>query len=458
MFMKLKKYSSHILILCLLTFFSASCTKFLEVELPRDQVISELVFKDDVTADAATTGMYTRLLTNSGFPLTMRLSSQLADEVVFRGANAANLILENNALTPDNISVSGPWAVFYQVIYSANSILEGLETAPLVSAAKKQQLQGEAHFARAYAHFMLVNYWNDIPYVTTTDVKVTSKVSRLPSAEVYKAILDDLNQAQALLPLNYATANRARPNKAVATALLAQVHLYMRNWALAEAAATQLISNPEYKILADAGSVFIQTSQETIWQLATVNGFTLDAAAYVPASGAPAYVYRPELMAEFEAGDQRKAKWVRTVVVAGVTCQSPYKYKTRALVTTPPLPQPEDLVVFRLAEQYLIRAEARARQDNLAGAMEDLRVIRDRANLLPLSGLSKPDLLLAIEKERRLELMTEMYHRWFDLKRTDRANAVLGPLKPTWTPAAVWMPIPFNELERNPNLKQNPGY
>jgi hypothetical protein len=368
--------------------------------------------------------------------------------------------LENNALTADNIAVSGPWTNFYQVIYTANSILEGMEKAPAVSAPKKQQLRGEAYFARAFAHFLLVNFWNDVPYVTTTDVNVTSQVSRQPSAEVYQHILDDLEQVQALLPANYPTANRARPNQAVATALLAEVHLYMENWAAAENAATQLIANGSYKLPADVNNVFLRNSEEVIWQLATVNGFTADGTAYVPTTGAPTYLYRKELMDAFEDGDQREAKWVRTAVVSGVTYLSPFKYKARALVTTPPVPPAEDMVVFRLAEQYLIRAEARARQDKLPGAIADLKMIRDRAGLVEQidPNISQPDLLLAIEKERRLELMAEMYHRWFDLKRTDRANAVLGALKPTWKPTAVWFPIPALELQRNRKLSQNEGY
>jgi uncharacterized membrane protein len=459
--MKLKKYTHRILFLLVLSVCLASCAKYLEVELPRDQIISELVFEDDKTVDAVATGMYTRLLVMAGLTNTMRASSQSADEVVARSSNVNTMPLENNALTADNIAVSGPWTNFYQVIYTANSILEGMETTTAVSAPKKQQLRGEAYFSRAFAHFLLVNFWNDVPYVTTTDVNVTSKVSRQPSAEVYQHILDDLAQAQALLSASYPTANRARPNQAVATALLAEVHLYMKNWAAAETAATQLITNVSYKLAADVNNVFLRSSEETIWQLATVNGFTGDGATYVATTGAPNFLYGKGLMDAFEDVDQRKTKWVRTVVVSGVTYQSPYKYKARALVTTTPVPPAEDMVIFRLAEQYLIRAEARARQDNLPGAIADLKVIRDRASLLlpPIDpAISKPDLLLAIEKERRLELMAEMYHRWFDLKRTDRANAVLGALKPTWKATAVWFPIPAIELQRNRNLTQNEDY
>lgn len=85
-------------------------------------------------------------------------------------------------------------------------------------------------------------------------------------------------------------------------------------------------------------------------------------------------------------------------------------------------------MLLRLAEQYLIRAEVRAQREHLAGAIDDLNVIRNRAGITPLLyGKSKADILLAVEKERKLELFGEGYgHRWIDLARTGRIDAVLG--------------------------------
>jgi hypothetical protein len=116
--------------------------------------------------------------------------------------------------------------------------------------------------------------------------------------------------------------------------------------------------------------------------------------------------------------------------------------------------------VLRLAEQYLIRAEARANQNNIAGAVDDINVIRTRAGLPAVSqGVSKDQCLLAIEQERRIELFTEWGHRWFDLKRTNRADAVLSTLKsPNWQSADRLYPIPQSELETDVHLNQNPGY
>jgi hypothetical protein len=120
---------------------------------------------------------------------------------------------------------------------------------------------------------------------------------------------------------------------------------------------------------------------------------------------------------------------------------------------------------------YLTRAEARAYQGNLVGALEDLNVIRTRAGIAPVTGLTqRNDVLQAIENERRLELCFEG-HWYYDLtKRHDwnnpeltRAQVVLGgvdeqgnfvPLNETYNR----FPIPNSEITTNPNITQNPGY
>ena len=123
-----------------------------------------------------------------------------------------------------------------------------------------------------------------------------------------------------------------------------------------------------------------------------------------------------------------------------------------------------------MAEQYLIRAEARINQDNIQKGIEDLNVLRNRARAVatvevpdpipPLkSNLSKSDALLAVEKERRLEFFAEWGHRWLDLKRTNRANDILSIVKAiNWQSTDVLYPIPSTEIINNKNLKQNEGY
>jgi hypothetical protein len=115
---------------------------------------------------------------------------------------------------------------------------------------------------------------------------------------------------------------------------------------------------------------------------------------------------------------------------------------------------------LRFAELYLIRGEARAQQDKLPLAKADIDVLRTRAGLTGLSAaLNHDDMLLAIEQERKVELFGEWGHRWFDLKRTDRASIVIGgEKKNTWKNTAVLYPVPDAQRLINTSLSQNDGY
>ncbi|MEZ4970791.1 MAG: RagB/SusD family nutrient uptake outer membrane protein [Flavobacteriaceae bacterium] len=117
---------------------------------------------------------------------------------------------------------------------------------------------------------------------------------------------------------------------------------------------------------------------------------------------------------------------------------------------------------WRLAEQYLIRSEARTHQGKLPEAIADLDRIRERANLSPLSNVApeigQKALLDSLDTERRRELFTEWGHRWLDLKRTGKVSDLLSSTKPSWQETDTLYPIPEEEIGKNPKLTQNNGY
>ena len=115
-------------------------------------------------------------------------------------------------------------------------------------------------------------------------------------------------------------------------------------------------------------------------------------------------------------------------------------------------------MVLRLADIYLIRAEAAARLGNTAEALDDLNLVRARAGLGASTASVQDDVVNAILHERQVELFTEWGNRWFDLKRTGTVDAVMAPLKPGWQPTAALYPVPQTQLNVNGALKQNPGY
>ena len=113
-----------------------------------------------------------------------------------------------------------------------------------------------------------------------------------------------------------------------------------------------------------------------------------------------------------------------------------------------------------MAEQYLIRAEARVHLKDYTGAVSDLNRIRSRAGVEPLPAMTDENkLLLAVEEERRKELFFERGHRWFDLNRTGRADAIYSKVSyKQWVPEASLWPIPESEMKANRYLEQNLGY
>src|SRR5699024_9452423 len=119
-------------------------------------------------------------------------------------------------------------------------------------------------------------------------------------------------------------------------------------------------------------------------------------------------------------------------------------------------------MVMRLAEQYLIRSEARTQLGKLTGAIADLDKIRKRANLDLIINLKpsidKGTLLDSIQVERQRELFSEWGHRWLDLKRTGTVSEVLSTKKSFWEDTDALYPIPEEERSKNPNLTQNIGY
>ena len=314
-----------------------SCKKYLEVPAPTDQLASSLVFKDDKTATSSLVGLYSDLNSyNSSFAnyVLNFMPSMSADDFYYSLSSAAFNEFRDNSLTPSNTYIDRFWSPVYNYIYHANAILEGLDASTDVSEEIKNQLKGESLFLRAFFYFNLVNIYGDVPLILNTDYKVNTSLPRTSKDEVYSAIVEDLTTAQSLLSDNYPSSERVRANKAVATALLARVYLYLKNYDKAEAEASKLISNSNYSLLSDLNSVFLKNSKETILQWQSINKSTAGVNTWegfsivpVAAGGRAYYNLSDGLLAAFESGDKRKTNWTNTYVLSGVTYYYPFKYK-----------------------------------------------------------------------------------------------------------------------------------
>lgn len=452
------------------SFLFISCEDFLDIDAPRHKIVSETVFTDDQTAISAMTGIYNDLFRaaySGGFENSVTVLSGLSSDNLksLRENDLSLREFSENNIQPNNDRNLALWSSAYNIIYMANSLLEGIDASEGLTNAVRNSLEGEGKFVRAFTYFYLINLYGEVPLILTTDYRENSVSSSAPTTEIYEQIVADLTDASELLEENYRDNDRTRVNRYTALSLMARVHLYLGNWAEAEQASNEVIgNNGQYQILDDLNQVFLVNSKEAIWQISPIGrggplGFTNEGSVFLFLSFALNFTkvsLTDELLQTFEQEDLRLQNWIGLNEATGN--YYPFKYKDRSSFGN----ILEYSMVLRLAEQYLIRAEAHAMQDNLSASIDDLDKLRERAGLPLLSeanpDVGKEELLDIIIQERRRELFAEWGHRWLDLKRTGKASDFLSPMNPDWENTDMLYPIPAEERMKNPNLDQNPGY
>ncbi|MFH6961670.1 RagB/SusD family nutrient uptake outer membrane protein [Flavobacterium plurextorum] len=438
------------------------CDDFTETDLPPTQLYSEYVFEDKATAMAAMADVFARMRDNAVLSgTTSGMSHQLglySDELDYFGNVAESTIFYQNALLPSTSSVGGWWNESYKQIYATNSIIEGVNASNTLISSDKDLLLGEAYFVRAFIHLNLTLLFGDIPYIVTTDYRSNSHVSRIPQSNVFDLIVADLEIAKQKLGAEYTENERIRPNKFAANALLARTYLFAGKWEEAIDQASIVINETsKYTPETDLGNVFLKNSTTTIWQFKPrVEGRNSDEGVtfIFTQTPPPGPVLSTSLISSFEPGDLRKENWTQAVTNGAATWFHANKYKKNINTGT----SVEYSIILRLAEQYLIRAEARAQNGDLIGAKEDLNVIRIGAGLNETTANTQAQILQAILNEIRVEFFTEYGHRFFSLKRFNQLDSALSS-KPGWNSTDRLLPVPEREIGLNPNLApQNPGY
>jgi hypothetical protein len=454
-------YIRNCLLVALIAITGASCKKFVEVNPGAGTIESGAVFSNDQTALSAVAGLHVRMrsvnnaMTNGGLSLYGSLSSDdlfPTTSVANNDAFYKNSLLSNNTIINNNF-----WSFSYRNIYHANAILEGLNHSAGVTDSVKNHIAGEVRLIRALHYFYLVNLFGKVPYITGTDYRVNATKERTEVNTIYTELIKEVTMAEQLLPTYYVSSSKARANKNMAATLLARLYLYTGNYQAAAEWASRVIDSGVYSLEGNPANTFLIGSNEVIWQISSDVANTAEGMSFVPASATarPNFALTTSLLTSFEPNDKRKLSWTKTNINNGNAYTYAYKYKQRTSATIT-----EYNVVCRLAELYLIRAEARAMLNDFSGALEDVNIIRERAGLDAIISIAnQQELLAAIEKEKRLEYFCEWGHRWLDLKRWNQADAILGIEKgANWQPTDALYPIPFNELNYNLMLTQNPGY
>ncbi|NBL64242.1 RagB/SusD family nutrient uptake outer membrane protein [Flavobacterium sp. NST-5] len=385
--------------------------------------------------------------------------------------------LDNLQFTSANAgSVGAMWTNWYKSIGRATNAIEYTENFGLTDEAYKNRLIGEARFLRAFNYFYLVRAFGDVP------LQHVDLVNRAPKEQVYDYIEEDLLAAIEFLPekSEYVAKDLGRATKGAAKALLAKVYLYQRDWQNAYDYANQVITSGEYGLEGDYA---------TLWRESTENGvesiFEVQARGVEIAHGVQQYSQTQgargtsgwgwgfntpsqNLLDAFNAeGDviRRDATiifagetlWDGRVVSAAV--ENPmYNEKAYSSANLGDGDGDKNIRVLRLAEIYLIHAEAANELNNTGVAVASLNLVRNRVNLGVTPATTQADIRLAIWKERRLELAFE-HDRWFDLIRTGQAPAAMAANgKQFIVGRHELFPIPNNQLIQTPGMTQNPDY
>lgn len=457
------KILRYIFLTLIATTFLSSCKKHLD-PTPANFVSDADPIFDATSSQTALRGVY-RQLGSSGYYgenyVTLGFFPT-GDVKNLTTGGAANLVNVN--FRADDVNFNAAWVAIYLTINRANNVITRVPAVqdPTFTDAAKNQIIGEAKFIRALAYFDIARAWGGAQIVLkpTTSIDNIPQVKRSTLDQTYDQVEKDLNEAETVLP---DALNRIRVTKRTVWALKARLYLYRKQWDKAEEYASKLIALNDYELVKPFSAWFandVVATRESIFELeySAVNPSTIRQQMQHPTNGGT-YRYAPtdkfvQLLNDPLVSGGRSAL-IGKVVQSGTTLWFGNLYYRKN--STDPA------YIFRIAEMYLIRAEARAQLNtavSLIGSLADLNKVRDRAGVPSSSAATQADLLLAVENERRIEFAWEG-HRWFDLARTVRAKVVLEAIDPNIKVDAheLVFPIPITQIQLDrQNLEQNPVY
>ena len=384
------------------------------------------------------------------------------------------------------------WASGYDGIEKTNWIIEKVPAA-VMDETRKKQIIGEAYFLRAFYMWALTKNFGDVAIKTQASVSQDAAiVGKSAKADVYKQIYSDLDQAFAAGLPSYPNVDKGRPSKEVVNALYAKAALYNEDWAKALEKAQAVITSGKYSLMPDVRNVY-KYDQEDAARIENMWAFEVDPISPgrshqltglcgPPGSAGPEYgkttfgsmfaymsfyrsfnpIDKRRLLLDTnyvdKAGKIVAQKNITPITTDGVLIK---KYQdpnsTQGLIPNIP--------ILRLADMYLIAAEAEARLNGAtAAAYGYINTVRKRAGLPDLAtGLSKDAFIDAVIQERAWEFFAEG-DRWYDLTRTGKFLTVIPKAVNSVYPSRPvqaknkYFPIPQDELNANPKMEQNPDW
>ncbi len=451
--MSVMKIRNILIITSLFVFPILSCKNQIDIQ-PKGAINPANLGQNEVKQ--LLTGVYRSFQNNPStysYVLGDLMGENLTNSNLFNSGDLVDFV-QGTVKSSNNIVYQMYWG-YYNGIFNCNTLLETFSKLDNNTTTNKQ-IVATAKYFRAYGYYNLAIRWGGVPILTSIK---TSTVKRSSLAETWAFIKSDLQSAITDLPAISTIGTDAQYNvsKEAAQALLARVSLYTGDNSTATALSESLINNPKFSLEADFSKVyhtvankelifgFKYLSNETglvantnpsfsntsLYSLFTTNGF--------PQRGSYVYLPTQEFQNLFSVSDTR-------------TSTSFVNYNNNGLVMVNKFWNYEPIIISRIAEMYLISAEAQG----LAGLarLNQLRAVR---GLSPVVVSTSAEYADAIQQERRVELFAEG-HRLYDLIRTNKA---IGTLKYIKDKNKLLLPIPQQEIDVNndpTNFSQNPGY
>lgn len=500
--------SRTILAFTLILFYSCTSEDFLE-KAPLDVLTAEASYVKQADAEAAIAAAY-------GMPYDWTQHHYLWIRSVYSDMRADNthggpaIAFQNAEKHLPNASDYEPggyaWDQPYSYIAAANSVIDNVPKMddPDFSDAEKNVILGQAYFFRAYQYMQLARIFGDVPlHLSTDDPEIYKPQSS--QEEVFAQVEADMLLAESLLPTEHSTnfLTRSRGTKGAAQTMLAKLYAETRDFQKCADYAAKVINSGVYELVDTFDHLFDgehEFNSESIWEGVHVSG------GFQQGTYAQLQMLPPGDFSQYGDGDQPGSSWtvayprfntlhsdlVTAFETMGDTVRANSSYITvsdRSLISSPAYGYSDsepishvykigrvgeftsghNIMLLRLADVILLRAEALNQLGNTAEAITLLNQVRARVELAPTTATSKADVAKAILDERRLELFMENSRYW-DLKRYYNDDAAFVQYLNSLTESDgtsldykatlnnIFMPIPQKEIDINEFLDQRPGY
>lgn len=443
---------------------------------PFFQLTEDNVIRDETSAQQVLNGVYDlgREFDLNSFPLYL---AAYGNEGFISGALNGGQGYNTNEVPVINPVLANLYNAHYKIINLANFLIDGLEAGDAVgiSDTRKDEMISEAKFQRAFAYFNLLRYFGQF-YDLNSDLGVVLRTefsTELVSAprntvqEVYNLIREDLEFAVANGPM---FVESFYSGSLAAKALLSKVELYTGNYTVAATLANEVINNGEgYTLELQYGDIFANSFNSSEVLFAPFSGATPENGSGMDNISNTTYSEALRLVADAQVGTANdgdlsgagtnydpRFSFAYAADTQGPNLQGKYPFTNQGTS------QRNTLYHLRLAEIYLVHAEAEARRPSgiLGDALASLNVVRNRAIVTPKVLTDVDTLLEDIRQEKLLELFFENGESWFDMVRYDVLGDIdVSSIKPTIVSDNQFaLPIPQRVTTGNPNVAQNPGY